>query len=147
MILPDVNLLVYAHNADSDFHEPARKWWQDLMNNDRPVGLCWASLMGFIRIVTNPKIQSHPLSVQEAFAITDEWLALPHVHWLHPGPRHYSLFRKLLTDAGTAGNLVTDAHLAALAIEHGCELHSNDSDFSGFPELNWMNPLSLPKPK
>lgn len=147
MILPDVNLLVYAHNAASPFHTLARKWWQELMNQDRPVALCWASLAGFIRIVTHPGIQSHPLPVEEAFAITDTWLAVPHVQWLQPGSRHYAIFRELLTDSGAAGNLVTDAHLAALAIEHRCELHSNDSDFARFRGFKWVNPLQQAKPK
>ena len=110
MILPDVNLLVYAHNAASPFHTTARKWWQELMNQDRPVALCWASLAGFVRIVTHPGIQSHPLPIGEAFTITD-------------------------------------AHLAALAIEHQCELHSNDSDFARFRGFKWVNPLQRAKPK
>ncbi|MGE3311886.1 MAG: type II toxin-antitoxin system VapC family toxin [Limisphaerales bacterium] len=142
MILPDINLLVYAHNEASRFHAPALRWWLDLMRGDRPVGLGWASLMGFVRLVTHPGIQSSPLKVEEALAITDTWFLRPNVQLLQPGSRHYQIFGSLLREAGTAGNLVTDAHLAALAIEHQAELHSNDADFARFPGLRWVNPIA-----
>ncbi len=142
MILPDINLLVYAHNEASRFHSGAKKWWLELMNGERPIALCWAGVTGFIRIITHPGIQTHPTSVETAFAIMDSWLEQPQVHWLHPGEQHYSLFRSLLLEMGAGGNLVTDAHLAALAIEHNCELHSNDTDFARFPGLKWINPLT-----
>lgn len=141
MILPDVNLLVYSHNDASRFHSEAKRWWLGIFAKEEPVALCWAGVMGFVRVVTHPGIQTDPISVEAAFAIVDTWLARPNVHWLHPGGRHYALFRSLLVSAGVGGNLVTDAHLAALAIEHQCELHSNDADFAAFSGLRWVNPL------
>jgi hypothetical protein len=141
MILPDINLLVYAHNEASRFHVTAKRWWLEVLAGDQPVALCWASLTGFVRIVTHPGIQTDPVSVEEALAMVDTWIEHPNVHWLHPGGRHYGLFRTLLVTAGVGGNLVTDAHLAALAIEHQCELHSNDADFASFSGLRWVNPL------
>lgn len=141
MILPDVNLLVYAHNADSRQHAAAINWWRNLVSGRDPVAICCASLVGFVRITTHPGIQSNPLSIDEAFEITDSWFEAPNVQWLHPGSRHYSLFQSLLKHVGVGGNLVSDAHLAALALEHNCELHSNDTDFGRFKGLNWVNPL------
>ena len=141
MILPDINLLVYAHNEASRFHPSAKAWWLKLMKGSEPLAVCWPNILGFIRIVTHPGIHSNPLTVQDAFSIVDTWLDHPVVHWLHPGSRHYLLLQSLLNHIGTAGNLVTDAHLAALAIENNCELHSNDTDFSRFPGLKWVNPL------
>jgi uncharacterized protein len=141
MILPDINLLVYAHNEESRFHAAAKRWWIELLDGDQPVALTWASLTGFVRIVTHPGIQTNPTSIEEAFVMVDAWVNHPNVHWLHPGARHYALFRSLLRTAGVGGNLVTDAHLAALAIEYQCELHSNDADFAAFSGLRWVNPL------
>jgi toxin-antitoxin system PIN domain toxin len=142
MILPDTNLLVYAHNEASRFHRRAKQWWIGLLGGDEPVALCWATVMGFVRIVTHPGIQSNPMAVEDSLEIVDSWLKYPHLHWLHPGRQHYTLFRSLLGGIGVGGNLVTDAHLAALAIEHQCELHSNDADFASFSGLRWVNPLS-----
>lgn len=141
MILPDINLLVYAHNEASRFHPAAKRWWVQALHGEQPVALCWASLTGFVRIVTHSGIQTNPASIEEALAMVDSWLEHPNLHWLHPGRRHYALFRSLLAVAGVGGNLVTDAHLAALAIEHQCELHSNDADFARFSGLHWVNPL------
>lgn len=146
MILPDVNLLVHAHNEASRFHPPALRWWMELMRGRKPVGLARASVMGFVRIVTQPGIQSSPLKVETALAITDSWFARTNVQLLHPGSRHYRIFASLLREVGTAGNLVSDAHLAALAIENQAELHSNDADFVRFPGLRWVNPLSTSPP-
>lgn len=142
MILPDVNLLVYAHNEASRYHNQARSWWVELMQGSTPVGISWAVLTGFLRIVTHPGIQSAPLGIEEALSITDSWIDQPMVHWLEPGRRHYQILSSLLRSMGTGGNLITDAHLAALAIEHQAELHSNDADFARFPGLRWINPLT-----
>lgn len=142
MILPDINLLVYAHNEASRFHPAALRWWLDLMRGGRPVGLAWASVMGFVRIVTHPGIQSAPLRVEDALVITDSWFTRSNVQLLQPGTRHYGIFRSLLREVGTGANLVTDAHLAALAIEYQGELHSNDADFGRFPGLRWVNPIA-----
>lgn len=143
MILPDINLLVYAHNEASRFHEAAVRWWVEVMRNGEPLGLCWANVTGFVRLVTHPAVLAKPLTVEHALAITDSWFEPANVQWLHPGQRHYSLFGSLLKAVGTGGNLVTDAHLAALAIEHQCELHSNDTDFGRFSGLRWVNPIAV----
>jgi uncharacterized protein len=141
MILPDVNLLIHAYNADSPRHAKARRWFEALMGSTTPVGLAWAALLGFVRIATHPKILAHPLAVASAAGHARSWLVQPAVLILHPGQRHADILFGLLERLGSAGNLTTDAHLAALAIEHQCELHSTDADFSRFPGLRWRNPL------
>ena len=141
MIVPDVNLLVYAHNSQSRQHEAARKWWEDLLNGTGTVGLPWATILGFIRIATNPKILDNPLDVSSACTRVRSWLARPQTALIHPGDRHADILFDLLEEAGSAGNLTTDAHLAALAIEHQAELHSTDADMVRFRGLPWTNPL------
>ena len=141
MIVPDINLLVYAHNSQSRQHEAARKWWEDLLNGTGTVGLPWATILGFIRIATNPKILDNPLGVSSACTRVRSWLARPQTALIHPGDRHADILFDLLKEAGSAGNLTTDAHLAALAIEHQAELHSTDADMVRFRGLRWTNPL------
>jgi toxin-antitoxin system PIN domain toxin len=141
MIVPDVNLLVHAYNSGSRTHEKARTWYEGLMNGDRPVGFAWAVLLGFVRISTHPSVLARPLEPSEACALARSWLGRPQAGILHPGERHASIVFGLLETLGTAGNLTTDAHLAALALEHQAELHSTDADFARFPGLRWRNPL------
>jgi toxin-antitoxin system PIN domain toxin len=142
MIVPDVNLLVHAYNQESRRHARAKAWLEELLGGDRHVGLAWAVILGFIRITTNRQILTHPLSASEACDHVRAWLAQPYVTLLHPGGRHAEILFGLLVALGTAGNLTTDAHLAALAIEHQCELQSTDSDFARFAGLNWNNPVA-----
>jgi toxin-antitoxin system PIN domain toxin len=142
MILPDVNLLIHAYNRGSRVHAEARAWWEDLLNGARPVGLAWVAMLGFIRISTHRQILANPWPVGAACAAARSWLARPYVSVLHPGERHAEILFGLLEALGSAGNLTTDAHLAALAIEHQAELHSTDSDFARFPGLRWVNPLA-----
>ncbi|MGQ0736460.1 MAG: type II toxin-antitoxin system VapC family toxin [Acidobacteriota bacterium] len=142
MILPDVNLLVHAYNTESRLHAAARAWWEGLLNGPRPVGLAWAVVLGFIRITTHRQILSNPMPVASACAHARAWLAQPCVALLDPGTRHAEIVFGLIESLGTAGNLTTDAHLAALAIEHQAELHSTDADFSRFSGLRWVNPLT-----
>lgn len=141
MILPDVNLILHAYNPESSHHAPARAWWEGLMNDPSPVGLAWVVVLGFVRIATHRHILHHPLCVDEACDHARSWLRQPQVMLIHPGSRHGEILFGLLERLGTAGNLTTDAHLAALAIEHQGELHSNDADFARFPGLVWKNPL------
>lgn len=141
MIVPDINLLVYAHNADASAHAAAREWWEGLLNGDLQVGIPWAVMLGFVRLMTHRAVLVTPMQSAEATARIRGWLAQPNVEHLEPGPRHLDILDRLLVAAGTAGNLTTDAHLAALAIEHQCELHSNDTDFARFPGLRWRDPL------
>jgi uncharacterized protein len=141
LILPDVNLLVYAHNSAAALHEPARAWWADLLVRRVPVGLAWSVLFGFVRLVTHPSVLVSPLSPDQALVRVEGWLRRTSVRILDPGPRHLALVRELFESSGVAGPLTTDTHLAALAIEYRCELHSNDADFERFPGLRWKNPL------
>ena len=141
MILPDINLLLHAYNSESPVHASARAWWEGLLSGTRPVGLAWVALLGFIRISTHRQVLSNPLPAHAACAHARAWLAQPYVSIVDPGDRHAEVLFGLLESLGTAGNLTTDAHLAALAIEHQAELHSTDADFQRFPGLRWVNPL------
>ncbi len=141
MILPDANLLIYAHNRESPQSEKAYRWWFDCLKQRKNIALPWATSLAFLRISTNHRIVDSPLSVSEVLKIFDYWHSLPNVHIPHPTPRHYKILRRLIKHLGTAANLTTDAHLAALALEHGYTIYSNDSDFARFPELKWKNPL------
>jgi toxin-antitoxin system PIN domain toxin len=142
VILPDVNLLLHAYNRESPRHDAARAWWEGLMNGPGLVGLAWVAILGFVRISTHRQILSHPLPVEAACALAVSWLDQPQVSLVHPGDRHPEIVFGLLRALGTAGNLTTDAHLAALAIEHQAEIHSTDADFRRFPGLRWSNPLA-----
>lgn len=141
MIIPDINLLVYAYNQRAIRHEPAKVWWEASLNGNTPVGLPWVSSAGFIRIMTHPRITAKPLSAHDAVDLVQSWLDQPAVIILQPGPKFAGLFLGYLEKLGTAGNLTTDAQLAALAVENQAELHSNDTDFSRFDGLRWRNPI------
>jgi len=141
VIVPDINLLVHAYNRDAPAHEAARAWLEGLMSDPAPVGLPWVTVLGFIRITTHPRIMGNPFTVETSCSTVESWLRQPQVTLLHPGQRHAVLLFDLLRRLGTAGNLTTDAHLAALAIEHQAELHSTDADFTRFSGLRWRNPL------
>jgi toxin-antitoxin system PIN domain toxin len=142
VILPDVNLLIHAHDTAARRHEAAKRWWDDALSGDEPVALAWVTLLGFIRLTTSRVVFQQPFSVDEAVQRVESWLAQPNVRLVHPEHRHAQLCFGFLRAAGTGGNLTTDAHLAALAVEHGCILCSTDSDFDRFAGLTWRNPLS-----
>ncbi len=142
MILPDVNVLIHAHNADSAVHERARRWWDACLSGSEGVGLAWAALLGFIRIATSPRIMLRPLPVSDVMAQIGSWLDLPHIHFAQPSSTHFDRLRSELERLGTAANLTTDAHLAVLAMERGYVLYTTDADFARFPELRWVNPCS-----
>lgn len=141
MKVPDLNLLLYAVDRRSHAHARALRWWNALLSGNETVALSWTVLLGFLRLTTNPRIMLRPLTAGEALDHIDGWLAHPVTTVIDPTPRHASVLRDLLGESGTAGNLVSDAHLAALAIEHGAELCSADRDFGRFPALRWTNPL------
>jgi len=141
VILPDVNLLIHAYNLESPVHARARAWWEDLLNGSRPVGLAWVGILGFIRVTTSRQILAHPFPAAQACEHVRTWLDRPNVGVLHPGDRHAEILFGLFDALGTAANLTTDAHLAALAIEHQADLHSTDADFARFSGLRWNNPL------
>ena len=142
MILPDVNLLLYAHLDASPHHVKARRWWEEQLNGRREVGIAAPALFGFVRIATNPRVFERPLAIDRALDLATEWLARTHVHFVQPGPRHLEIAFRLLREVGTGANLTTDAQLAALAIEYRAELCSNDADFGRFSGLRWTNPLA-----
>lgn len=141
MIVVDVNLLLYAVVSGFPQHQAARAWWEGTLNSSTEIGLASPAIFGFLRISTSPRVLSTPLAVEEATGYVAEWLELPNVSVLAPGPRHLAIVFDLLREVGTAGNLTTDAQLAALAIEYRADMCSNDTDFGRFRGLRWINPL------
>lgn len=141
MKLLDLNLLLYAIDEGAPLHSRARPWLEETLSSTEEVGFAWVALLGFLRISTNPAIYERPLEPAEALDYLDGWLAQPVATVVPPTERHASHLRELLASVGTAGNLTSDAHLAALAIEHGAELCSCDTDFACFPGLRWRDPL------
>lgn len=140
-MLLDANLLVYAHDADSPFHAPARLWLEEQLNGPRRVAFPWPSVLAFLRLTTNPRVSERPLSPSEAWAHVDTWFA-SHVAWVPvPTEGHHKTLGRLVTELHLTANLIPDAHLAALAMEHGLEVCSADGDFARFPGLRWRNPL------
>ena len=140
MILPDVNVLVHAHNSDSAVHEAAREWRDSCLSGSEGVGLALATVLGFVRLTTNRKIVANPLPVRDVMETVHRWLEQPHVHIAQPSDTHFAHLRVVLERLGTAGNLTTDAHLAVLAMERGYVLYSTDADFARFAGLRWVNP-------
>lgn len=140
MKLVDLNVLLYVVNRDSHHHRAALGWWNAVMNGDETIALPWVVLLGFLRISTNPKVFAKPLDVDDAIARVNTWLSREPVRVLRESDRHWEILRALIAEAGTAGNLTTDAHLAALAIGHGAVLVSFDSDFGRFRGLRWETP-------
>lgn len=141
MKLPDVNLLLYALDTTSPRHPEARAWVEATLSGTETVALTWVTMLAFLRLSTRPAVFTDSISPEAALDIIDGWLAQPAVTVVHPTDRHTSVLRDLLEPLGTGGNLTTDAHLAALAIEHGAELCSCDADFSRFAGLRWADPL------
>ncbi len=140
-MLVDANVLLYAVDREAPQHPRARQWLEDALNGTRRVGLPWPSLTAFVRIATHPRALSHPLRAPEAWSHVEDWLDAP-VSWIpEPGPGHRELLRGLICDLDLRGNLVTDAVLAALCLEHGLTMVSADSDFARFRDLQWLNPV------
>lgn len=138
----DANLLLYAVDERSPRHVPARDWLEQTLSGSETVGFVWLVLLAFVRISTRSSIFEQPLDVTQALDLVDGWLAQPCATVLHPTERHSSVLRELLGPLGTAANLTSDAHLAAVAVEHGAKLLSCDRDFSRFPGLRWSDPLA-----
>lgn len=142
MKLADVNLLLYAVDESAVHHERARDWLEEMLSGSETFAFAWSVLLAFVRLSTNPRVFHTPLDAREALDLVDSWLAQPCAAVIHPTDRHSALLRELLAPLGTAANLTTDAHLAALAREHGAQLCSADADFSRFAGLDWTNPLA-----
>ena len=141
MILVDVNLLVYAHVDDMRQHPGARRWLDDVLSDPAPVGLPWQTLLGFVRLVTNPRVFATPHDPHAAWSVVEHWLDADPVWIPAPTERHRQVFATLVERVRPSGNLVPDTHLAALAIEHGLTLMTADLGFARFPGLRWENPL------
>lgn len=141
MILVDINLLVYAWDRGSPHHEVARRWLDSKLNESARVGLPWESLLGFLRLVTNPRIYDRPQTVIRAWQQVEKWLDCSNVWIPQAGDDHRAILGRLVRNLGGGAKLIPDAHLAALAIEQGLTLCSSDGDFARFAELKWLNPL------
>lgn len=141
MILVDANILVYAHVHSFAQHRRAREWLDRQINGAARVGLPWVSLLAFLRLVTNPRVFERPEPMADAWAQVRAWLGCETVWVPQPTDRHIDLLSELIALPGVQANLVPDAHLAALALEHGLTLCSTDGDFARFPHLRWLNPL------
>lgn len=141
MILPDVNVLVYAHREDTAHHAACRAWLEAAINSDQAYGMAELVLSGFVRVVTHPRVFARPSTLDQALAFVADVRNQPNCVLVRPGNRHWSIFEQLCRTAQVKGNLVPDAYLAALAIEAGCEWITTDRDFSRFPGLSWRNPL------
>lgn len=142
MILPDINLLLYAYDSKSLYHAKAVEWWQRCLSGSEPVGLASVVLFGFLRIATNGRVFQEPMTPSEAAGHIRSWLAQPIAQVLEPQTDHIGRVLQILETLGTAGNLVTDAQIAALAIEYEAELHTADADFLRIPGVHWLNPIT-----
>ena len=142
LTLLDSNILLYAWNQDDPNHEKIKPWLESLLRSQDWVGLPWITLWTFLRLTTNSRLYSRPLSPERAFEIVSEWIQLPNVVIVQPGLLHREILQRLVIVGQATGPLLSDAVLAALAIEQGATLASTDRDFSRFPGLSWINPLS-----
>lgn len=142
MKIIDVNLLLYAVNEDAPRHRKAKTWLESALSGTETVGFEWTVLLAFLRLSTRSVVFPNPLLVEEAFALLESWLAQPCTTIVQPSDRHSQVLRDLLEPLGTGGNLTSDAHLAAVAVEHGAELFSCDTDFARFPGVRWTDPLA-----
>jgi hypothetical protein len=141
MKLVDANVLLYAYNSSAPGHEEAKGWLEAALSSEEAVAFSWDSLLAFLRIATNAKLHASPMVMEEAIEIVDEWLARPNAVLIQPTGMHWPTLTKLLRETGVTGPLVTDAHVAALALEHDATVYSRDSDFRRFRGLQWVNPL------
>ncbi len=141
MIIPDVNLLVYAYNSDAPHHPAAKRWWERSLSGEELVGLPWVVLHGYLRLMTHPRVLERPLGPAEALGHVRQWLEVPLCRIIEPGGEHLAILERLLDEVGAAASLTTDAVLAALAIEYQAELNTNDADFVRFSGLRHRNPL------
>ena len=141
MIIPDINLLVYAYDSTSPFHKRAQKWWTSCLSGSVHIGMSWVVALGFVRLWTNPRVFANPMSADVASSHVESWLNRQIVRIVNPGPRHAELVFGFLRDEGRGGNMTTGAHLAALAVEFRGIVHTADTDFLRFAGVQWANPL------
>lgn len=141
MILPDVNLLLYANNPVAREHTQARNWQETILTGNEAVGFCWPVLCGFLRLSTSPRVFTSPLEMEEAVNLVEDWIGRPHVIVTLPTDRHWVILCDLLAEGKVRGPFVTDAEIATYAVEHGAVLHTADRGFSRFSSLKTLNPL------
>jgi uncharacterized protein len=141
MIVPDANLLIYANHPTSPFHTASKAWLEQILSAVEPVGLPILSVYAFLRFFTNQQIHAKPVTFQQAATVIDSWLALPHVRILFPGDRHWEILQRIAGGVRLQGAQTTDAAIAAVALEYGGVVHTNDRDFARFPDVRWFNPL------
>jgi uncharacterized protein len=141
VIIPDINVLVYAAREDATDHDAFRHWLDDVLAGDQTVGVADAILSGFVRVVSHPRVFAQPTPTADALAFADALRGQPNAVGIAPGPRHWDIFRRLCLSSGAKGNLVPDAYLAALAIESGSEFATTDRDYARFDGLRWRHPL------
>lgn len=141
MIIPDLNLLLYATNPRESRHEPAHQWWSRTLSGHVPVGLPWMVALGFVRIATGPHYPGTQASVESAVSVIRQWRSAECVRMIEPREEHLHILERLLIDRGVAGQHTMDAHLAALAVEYRGTIYSTDSDFARYPTIEWVNPL------
>ena len=142
MIVPDVNLLLYAYRRELPNHEAAWQWWTGLLDGDEEVGIPWSVVVSFLRLTTNPRTMAPPTTIFEAIDCVQSWFEHSHVEILAPGRNHLGYLVDLLEAVQVGGNTVPDAHIAAVALENDAEVHTNDRGFRRFPGLRWHNPLA-----
>jgi len=142
VIVPDVNVLIHAMDVDSRHHKRAWEWWSAALSGSEHIGFGWSVLTAYVRLTTHPRVMRAPIDVATATGDVRAWLALPTSLVLIPGPDHMHVMTRLLETTGGGGDLVPDAHLAALAIENGGTVYSQDADFARFPDVRWVNPLA-----
>ena len=142
MKLVDVNVLLYVVNRKAPLHGTVRSWWEAALSDEEPVALAWIVLLGFLRLATNARVFPEPLTPEQAMERVEAWVSHPNTRLVEETGEHWRILRGLLQETGTAGNLTTDAHLAALAISHGATLVSCDADFGRYRHLRWENPVA-----
>ena len=141
MILVDVNLLLYAYNTSAEHHKKASRWLEDVLSGHEPMALAWTVILAFLRLTSNRRIFPHPLSRAEAARVIAGWLDRSQAVIVNPGENHWEILQRTMSEGKASGPLIADAHLAALAIEHGATLYTTDRDFARFPKLKFQNPL------
>lgn len=141
MIIPDINLLIYAYDSLSPFHKSALTWWEETVNSGADIGLPWVVVLGFIRLTTNRKVFQTPLTPEASLSIVEEWFDYKNVTTIDPGPKHFTILKQFIIKEQLASNLTTDAHIAAFAAEFRATIYSNDTDFERFEGVRVVNPI------
>ncbi|MGA7216783.1 MAG: TA system VapC family ribonuclease toxin [Candidatus Sulfotelmatobacter sp.] len=141
MIVLDANILIYAYNSSSAHHSKARAWLESALSSSEVVGIPWRAISAFLRVMTNPKLPAERWSLEQAAQVVDTWMAHSNVRIVTPGENYWPLFRRMVVEGRASGPRVSDAAMAALAVEYGGVMHTTDRDFARFPGLRWKNPL------